>query len=171
MDDFPGTDLPKHLPTVADTVSGKLLEADLEDQLFILMEDEEGKEIRHRLHPQAVIQYDEKNIIQIAPLDRQFASKGILDRGLTILAGPVFNFLLTIVLMAVVTLAVGLETKVTVEDIESGTPAEKAGIKPGDTVRKVENKEVKSLNDIRDALTGSRGKTGSHGTGTGEPEV
>lgn len=158
VDDFPGTDLPKHLPAVAETVSGKLLEADLEEKLFILVEDEEGNEIRHRVHPQAVIQYDEKNIIQIAPLDRQFASKGILDRALTILAGPVFNFLLTIVLMAVVTLVVGLETKVSVEDIDPGTPAEKAGIKPGDIVRSVEGKEVKSLNDIRMPLQEAGGK-------------
>lgn len=158
VDDFPGTDLPKHLPAVAETVSGKLLEADLEDKLFILVEDEEGKEIRHRVHPQAVIQYDEKNIIQIAPLDRQFASKGILDRALTILAGPVFNFLLTIILMAVVTLVVGLETKVSVEDIDPGTPAEKAGIKPGDIVRQVEGKEVKSLNDIRMPMQEAEGK-------------
>ncbi|GGA34384.1 zinc metalloprotease [Kroppenstedtia guangzhouensis] len=158
VDDFPGTGLPKHLPAVAETVSGKLLEADLEEKLFILVEDEEGNEIRHRVHPQAVIQYDEKNIIQIAPLDRQFASKGILDRALTILAGPVFNFLLTIVLMAVVTLVVGLETKVSVEDIDPGTPAEKAGIKPGDIVRSVEGKEVKSLNDIRMPLQEAGGK-------------
>jgi regulator of sigma E protease len=91
-------------------------------------------------------------------LDRQFASKGILDRALTILAGPVFNFLLTIVLMAVVTLVVGLETKVSVEDIDPGTPAEKAGIKPGDIVRSVEGKEVKSLNDIRMPLQEAGGK-------------
>lgn len=158
VDDFAGTDLPGHLPAVAETASGKLLEADLEDQLFLLVEEEEGREVRYPIHPQAVIQYDEKNIFQIAPLDRQFASKGILDRALTILAGPVFNFLLTIILLAVVTLVIGLETKVSVQSVDSGTPAEKAGIQSGDIVREVEGKKVKSLNDIRMPLQEAQGK-------------
>lgn len=159
VDDFAGTDLPNHLPAAKDKVSGKLLEADIEDQLFILLEHEEGKEIRYPIHPQAVIQYDEKNIVQIAPLDRQFGSKGILDRALTILAGPVFNFLLAIVLMMVVTLMVGLETKVSIQDVVSGSPAEKAGIKPGDIVREVQGNDVTSLNDIRLPLQEAQGSS------------
>ncbi len=157
VDDFAGSDLPAHLPPAVDAVSGKMLEADLEDKLFILIEDEEGNEVKYRLHPQAVIQYDEKNIVQIAPLDRQFSSKGVLDRGLTILAGPVFNLLLTVILMAVLTLVIGLETKVSIQNVLPNSPAQEAGIQPGDVVREVEGKQVNSLNDIRIPLQDAQG--------------
>ncbi|PTX58616.1 regulator of sigma E protease [Melghirimyces profundicolus] len=158
VDDYADADLPRHLPPVKDTVFGKLLEADIEKELYLLVEDGEEREVRHRIHPQAVIQYDEKNMVQIAPLDRQFASKSILDRALTILAGPVFNFLLAVVLMAVVTLVVGLETKVSIQDTVPNSPAERAGIQPGDIVKQVEGKDVNSLNDIRLPLQEAQGK-------------
>ncbi|WP_240511828.1 RIP metalloprotease RseP [Paludifilum halophilum] len=157
IDDPTGSDLPGHLPPVTSSIGGKLLEADLEDQLFIRLEDENGLDTRYRIHPQALIQYDEKNISQIAPLNRQYGSKTILQRGLFIAAGPVFNFFLAVVLLAGLTLATGIGTKVTVKDTVPGSPAEKAGLKPGDTVREVEGNKVKEFNDISVPLQEARG--------------
>ncbi|PTM58969.1 RIP metalloprotease RseP [Desmospora activa] len=151
-------DLPPHLPSVASTTGGKLLDMDLEDRLFILLEDESGREIRHDLHPQALIQYDEQNTIQIAPLDRQFGSKSILDRFLTIAAGPVFNFILTIILIGIVTMFIGLETRVSINGVVENSPAEGAGIKSGDIVREIEGKPVTSITDIRIPLVESQGE-------------
>lgn len=151
-------DLPPHLPPRSVTTGGKLLEVDLEDRLFVLVEDESGREVRHDVHPQAVIQYDEQNMIQIAPRDRQFGSKSILDRFLTIAAGPVFNFILTIILVAVVTLFIGLETRVSINGVVENSPAEEAGIKAGDIVREIEGKSVTSTTDIRIPLVESQGE-------------
>jgi regulator of sigma E protease len=156
--DLEADDLPPHLPPRSVTTGGKLLEVDLEDRLFVLVEDESGREVRHDVHPQAVIQYDEQNMIQIAPRDRQFGSKSILDRFLTIAAGPVFNFILTIILVAVVTLFIGLETRVSINGVVENSPAEEAGIKAGDIVREIEGKSVTSTTDIRIPLVESQGE-------------
>lgn len=41
---------------------------------------------------------------------------------------------------------------VLVREVRSGTPAEKAGLKAGDVIIKIDNKPVKSLSDLRDQL-------------------
>ncbi|SDW52451.1 regulator of sigma E protease [Marininema mesophilum] len=158
MDGLANSGLPKHLPQVKDTVSGKLLEADLEKDLFVQLEGDDGEDIRYSLHPQAVIQYDEKSITQIAPLDRQFSSKSVLDKALTIIAGPAFNFILTIIVLAGLVYATGINTKVSIQNTVPGSPAAKAGIKAGDIVREVEGKTITSTGDIRIPLQDAGGK-------------
>ncbi|MFC4077861.1 RIP metalloprotease RseP [Salinithrix halophila] len=159
VDELAGADLPKHLPPAKDSIGGKMLAVDLERDLSILMEDEEGREVHYPVHPRAVIQYDEKNIVQIAPLDRQYGSKSILDRFLFIVAGPVFNFLLTIVILAGMVYGTGLDTRVSIKDTVPHSPAEKAGIKSGDIIREVEGKKITSTGDIRLPLQKAKGNT------------
>ncbi|QKG84568.1 RIP metalloprotease RseP [Kroppenstedtia pulmonis] len=143
-----GSDLPGHLPKVQSVEGGKLLEADLEDRLFIRLELEDEREVEYPLHPKALIQYDGQQMVQIAPLDRQMGSKSILQRTLTILAGPVFNLLLAVILMATLTFFVGVGNKVSVQGVLPDSPAMKAGLQQGDVIEKVAGKPVKEAKDI-----------------------
>ncbi|QKG84569.1 RIP metalloprotease RseP [Kroppenstedtia pulmonis] len=158
INDWAVSDLTKHLPSVRFTGSGKLLKLDMENELFILLEDEDGIEQHYSLHPQALIQMDENHTFQIAPKDRQYASKPPLQRALFVLAGPVFNLLLTMILLAGITLSIGIGTKVSVNDIVPDSPADEAGLKTGDIIRQVEGKNVKELNDVHYPLQEARGK-------------
>ncbi|GGE25217.1 regulator of sigma-W protease RasP [Marinithermofilum abyssi] len=157
-DGMAGGDLPDHLPRPVKTVGGKLLEADLEEKLFILLETGEGEEERYSLHPQALIQYDEKNKIQIAPLDRQFGSKTVGERALAILAGPVFNIVLAVILFATLTKMYGLETHVSIQGVQPNTPAQEAGIKQGDIIQRVNGEETKTLASVGMKVQEAQGK-------------
>jgi len=42
---------------------------------------------------------------------------------------------------------------VVISDIESGSPASDAGLRPGDLIKEINRKEIKSLDDYRQALS------------------
>src|SRR5690606_16827012 len=138
-------------PAKGDAVVGKVMELDLERDLYLVLEDEEGQQKRYSVHPQAVIQRDEKNVLQIAPRDRQFGSKSVGQRASTILAGPVFNIILSMILFGVLTLMTGVETKVSIHKVNPDSPAEQAGLKAGDEIiaidgKRIQNAEAVSMN-------------------------
>ncbi|MEJ7511923.1 M50 family metallopeptidase, partial [Staphylococcus lugdunensis] len=68
------------------------------------------------------------SLIQIAPKERQFTHKKPLPKFLTLFAGPLFNFILAIVLFIGLAYYHGTPTT-TVGDLAKGYPAEKAGLK------------------------------------------
>lgn len=145
-------------PTSETMVQGRVVDMDLEKDLYLLLEDETGDEVRLPLHRQAIIHFDRKQEMQIAPLDRQFGSKTILQRALTIFAGPLFNILMTIFLFIVVTFMIGLETGVSVDTAEPGSPAAEAGLQPGDRIESVDNKKIRSADDLRIAIQEAKGE-------------
>ncbi|OYD09940.1 RIP metalloprotease RseP [Paludifilum halophilum] len=158
-EDVTEADLPEHLPPVHSTKAGKLLKCDLEKDLFVLLEDENGREVRYHLHPRAVIRYDENHIVQIAPIDRQFHSKTVLQRALTIVAGPLFNLILTVVLLTGIAMAVGVEDKVLIHDVVPDSPAEQAGLQPGDALREVNGEPVKNFTEAGTLIGESGGNS------------
>lgn len=66
-------------------------------------------------------------------LSRAFESKSVWARMSIVLAGPIFNFVLAFVLAVVVIGVVGYD-KPEVTQIESGSPADIAGLKKGDVI-------------------------------------
>jgi regulator of sigma E protease len=82
----------------------------------------------------------------------EFLGKPIWQRGLIIVAGPVMNFLLAVVLFWGVVFFSGKEIvyyeKTTIGVVGKGTPAEKAGLKSGDQILSVNGIEVKNFNDM-----------------------
>lgn len=139
-------------------VVGRVMELDLEKELYMVLEDEEGRQKRFSVHPQAVIQRDEKNVLQIAPLDRQFGSKTIGQRASTILAGPLFNIILSVILFAVLTMMIGVETKVTIYKVNPGSPAEQAGLQAGDEIVSIDGKPIQSTEAVSMNIQESRGE-------------
>ncbi|MBD1371479.1 RIP metalloprotease RseP [Hazenella sp. IB182357] len=139
--------------------TGRLLEADLEDGLYVQMETDQGEE-RFDLHEQALIHYDQKNWIQVAPKDRQFGSKTVGQKAMTIFAGPLFNVILTAVLLSVFSLMVGAiqQNPLKVGEVLPDTPAERAGIKTNDAIIRLDGKSISKLEDLQSYLTKGGGE-------------
>lgn len=121
--------------------------ADLEHELIIRgyeEGDEEGLQT-FTLSKEAVI-VENQTETQIAPWDRQFASKKLSSRAMTIFAGPLFNFILAIVVFTII----GFIQGVPVEDpvlgnvLQDGAAAE-AGLEKNDIVLSIDGKEVSSF--------------------------
>lgn len=122
-------------------------QCDFKDGLFVegvtAYDDE-----RHRF-PIAEKSYFVENgsLIQIAPRDRQFTYKKPYQKFLTLFAGPLFNFLLTLVLFIGLAYYQGTPTN-SVDEVMKGSPAAQAGLKSGDTIVKLDGKKIEGKSDI-----------------------
>lgn len=135
--------------------------ADVEKDLFIQGFEDEEDEVskRYRVDEKAVIvENGVEN--QIAPLDRQFANKSLLARTLTIFAGPLFNFLLAIVVFVMIGLLQGVPTtEPKLGVITDDGAAMEAGLKEGDIVHAIDREEVSSWLDIVEIIRAHPGET------------
>ena len=92
---------------------------------------------------------------------REYLSKPKGIRALIVLAGPAMNFVLALVLSIILTYAVGVDTITTrvIGEVASGSPAEKAGLREGDTIMAVNGETVKTWDDAISDLAKDLGKT------------
>ena len=92
------------------------------------------------------------------PIDdeRSFSNKSPLRRLSIVAAGPIMNFVLAIVLFAIIGHMRGFSVPIVSEVIPS-SPAIKAGIKPGDTITKVNNKKINTWEDVIGQINMSKG--------------
>ncbi|WP_186577438.1 RIP metalloprotease RseP [Aquibacillus kalidii] len=124
--------------------------ADLDHRLMI-----EGYEVDaedrlvFQVDPKAVFVMDE-NETQIAPYNRQFASKTIPQRAMQLFAGPMMNFLLTIVIFAIIGFVQGVPTdEAIIGEVVPDSPAEEAGFQSGDQVIKIEDTSISSFDEFK----------------------
>ncbi|HKQ95945.1 MAG TPA: RIP metalloprotease RseP [Aestuariivirgaceae bacterium] len=79
-----------------------------------------------------------------------FYGKSVGQRAAVVVAGPLANFLLAIVIFAVCFSVVGVPiTEPRVDNVQPGSPAEVAGIKPGDYIRRLNGSTISSFDDIQ----------------------
>ncbi len=80
---------------------------------------------------------------------------------LVYVAGPLFNLLLAIVLVAGMTYCFGIPTEptTTIESVAVGSPAEKAGLKGGDRIIAVEGRGTDSWEKVVSSIQESSGET------------
>ncbi|KFZ39712.1 RIP metalloprotease RseP [Thermoactinomyces sp. Gus2-1] len=140
-------------------IVGRLVKADLERQLYVVLEDSDENEAKYFLDPQANIHYGEKTELQIAPYDRQFGSKTAGQKAMTIFAGPLFNIALTIILFAIYTFVTGIEDRLPVDQTIPDSPAAKAGIRENDLIVAINGKKVNTMDSLRYELLESKGET------------
>jgi regulator of sigma E protease len=83
---------------------------------------------------------------------REFMSKSVMTRAGVILAGPVMNYVAAIILFAIVFFFWGRPTPdaehVVVGPVIAGSPADSAGIKPGDVIVAIEHQPVKTFQEM-----------------------
>src|SRR5690625_336798 len=80
---------------------------------------------------------------QIAPYDRQFASKSVGQRAMQLFAGPLMNFVLAILLFVIIGLVQGIPAeKAVIGEVVPDSAAEKAGIVAGDEIVKMDESSI-----------------------------
>lgn len=108
-----------------------------------------------------------------------FHTQPIWKRAATVAAGPLFNFLLTIAVFSVLFSVYGRPVlDPMVAQVSAGSPAEKAGILPGDRFVKVDGSKVETFADVQrmvqgragDAITFTMLRDGKEVTVTATPE-
>ncbi|MGC4375669.1 RIP metalloprotease RseP [Fictibacillus sp. Mic-4] len=123
--------------------------ADLEHELYIEgYENEDGNLTRFKVNEKAfyVADYQET---QIAPYNRQFGSKTLMQRTLAIFAGPFANILLAFVILMCFALIQGIPSnEAKLGKINPNDPAAKAGLQKGDKVLSINGESVNSWDEL-----------------------
>ena len=90
----------------------------------------------------------------------EFMSKPIWARVLVISAGPIFNILLAIAIFAAAFYMTGVAEPVgpVVEQVFDNTPAQKIGLQKGDIIRKIDDKPIRTWDDLIAIIHHSAGK-------------
>lgn len=125
-------------------------QADIEKDLFISgYEEEEEETIKSYKIDEKAVLVENGIESQIAPIDRQFSSKSLLARTLTIFAGPLFNFILAIIVFILIGIIQGVPSnEPMLGEITKDGSAVKAGLKQGDVVHSIDDAEVSTWMDI-----------------------
>jgi len=124
--------------------------ADLDHQLVIegYEIDEENEKLIFDVDPKAAFVMDE-TATQIAPYDRQFASKSVGQRGMQLFAGPMMNFVLAIIIFIIIGVSFGVPVEeARFSEIVPDTPAEEAGFQPDDEVIQVDDRSVSTWEEF-----------------------
>ncbi|ANT51804.1 RIP metalloprotease RseP [Mesorhizobium amorphae] len=109
-----------------------------------------------------------------------FHTQPIWKRAATVVAGPLFNFLLTIAVFAVLFSVYGRSVlEPTVAEVRADSPAARAGIEPGDRFVSVDGSKIETFADVQrlvsgragDAITFTMLRDGKEVTVTATPEL
>jgi len=136
-------------------------DADLEHNLFIkgyVEEDTEGNLLVFPVKKDAV--FVENGIeTQIAPYDRQFASKSLGQRTLAIFAGPAMNFVLAFLIFIVIALLQGIPSnEAKLGKLTDDGVAISAGLHEGDKVISIDGQSVESWKEVVSIIQKSPGE-------------
>lgn len=125
-------------------------EADLERELMIKGYedgDEETLKTFSVSRKAYIVENDTETLI--APYDRQFASKTLWQRTVTIFAGPAANFVLAFLIFVLIGLIQGIPTnEPKLGELTADGAAIAAGLKEGDIVNSISGAEVSSWEDV-----------------------
>ncbi len=97
---------------------------------------------------------------EVSPEDvgRSFQAQTWWKRALIVVAGPAFNLLFPIIAFFFVYVGSSQVVAPRVGWLEPELPAARAGIKPGDYIKKIDGKDVLSFGEIRELVSGSANK-------------
>lgn len=99
---------------------------------------------------------------EIKPEDRpySFTHKPVAQRSLIVVAGPMFNILLAILIFTIVMLFVGLPSiRPIIRNVTTDSPAQQAGLVPGDRVVVIDRRPIESWRDIDAVFESNQGET------------
>jgi regulator of sigma E protease len=102
---------------------------------------------------------DAEEEVQRSDIERSFAHKHLLTRIAIVAAGPGFNLLLAVILLMVVFLFYGVPVLSTqVGAVESGSAADRAGIRKGDVIVSLNGQAVREWDELSRGIKESQGK-------------
>ena len=89
-----------------------------------------------------------------------FVVKPLYQRSLIVAAGPFANFLLAIVIFAFIYMFAGKDfTPAQIQEVQPESPAYVAGIKSGDVIQSINEREVKSIMEVSTFINASSSET------------
>ncbi len=89
-----------------------------------------------------------------------FVVKPLYQRSLIVAAGPFANFILAIVIFAFIYMFAGKDfTPAQIQEVQSESPAYVAGIKSGDVIQSINQREVKSIMEVATFINASSSET------------
>ena len=140
----------------------QLVASDLTDGLWIrgYVNGDEDNLKQYPVNYDAVVIEHDGTAVQIAPRDVQFRSASLPARMMTNFAGPMNNFILSLIVFIILgfTLA-GVPTNSNqVGKVNSGSVAAQAGLKAGDQITRVNNTQVKNWTDLSANLSDKPGQ-------------
>ncbi|QIL47003.1 RIP metalloprotease RseP [Vagococcus coleopterorum] len=129
-------------------------EFDLEDDLHIkgYLNGDDQQVVNYPVHHDASIIEADGTEVRIAPRDVQFQSAKLWQRMLTNFAGPLFNFILTMVIFTIVMFMQGgikqADTSAVIGGLVEDGVAYQAGIKPDDRILKIADQSISDFSSI-----------------------
>ncbi len=142
--------------------NAKVIEAeqiDLVHRLFVSGYEQDDDVLQtFQIDEKAMLVVDEQEI-QIAPYDRQFASKTLSQRAMQIFAGPLMNFVLAFIIFVILGALVGTPVKEPIlGELTPDGAAFEAGLKQGDRVYAINDKKIENWNEMVQMIQKNGGK-------------
>ncbi len=124
--------------------------ADLKHDMYIEGYDEE--EVWHRIEvSKEAMVVEQGETLRIAPYERQFESKSLGHRTMTIFAGPLFNFILAFFLFVAIGFIAGVPTnEPIIADVQEQSAAKDGGLQSGDYIVSVDGEPVEKWTAFAD---------------------
>ena len=114
--------------------------------------DEYDEKLTFSVDRKALFVMDETET-QIAPYDRQFASKNKRQRAMQLFAGPMMNFILAIVLLVILGIIQGVPTEqAIIDNVQKNSPAQEAGFKDKDEIIAINGQTIDSWKGFVDVV-------------------
>jgi regulator of sigma E protease len=89
-----------------------------------------------------------------------FYGKTVAQRASVVAAGPLANFILAIIIFSISFMIVGVPvTEPRIETVQARSPAEIAGIKSGDLIKRINGSTIRSFDDIQRIVMPRAGET------------
>jgi regulator of sigma E protease len=126
-----------------------------ENELYIRFKDDNGSEDQLIVDRKAMVVFNRKQEFQIAPYDRNFMNKPLGARFASVIAGPVMNFVLAILIFFIVGAIEGYPNynATVIDDIYENTTVYEA-LEPKDRIIAINNSEnLQKWEDITAALS------------------
>lgn len=148
---------------LTNSVPIEVLSADLEDGLVLsgYVNGNENEEMTYQVNHDATIIEEDGTEVQIAPRDVQFQSAKLYQRMLTNFAGPLNNFILTIVLFILLAFLQGglpKENTNLLNGVVEGGLADKAGMKADDRILSVNDQKITEYSEFVSMIQKNPGK-------------
>ncbi len=134
-------------------------EADLEKELWIKGYDEEEQLVCIDVARDAVVEENGRETI-LAPYDRQFDSKSVGKRFMTIFAGPLFNFILAFFIFTAIGMMQGVPTfEPVITEVTEESPAAEAGMENGDLVTEIDGTSISTWDELVESVQDNAGNS------------
>ena len=108
----------------------------------------------------AVLVFNEKEQLQIAPEERNFYTKSVWQRFLVCFGGPLNNILLAILVFLILSFIEGVPNTSSpiIGEVSKNTPAEESGLLEGDKLISIGEYEINGFEDVSTAIYGTKSR-------------